>query len=517
MATGSEIGPHDTLGSPELALIALLSEGLHLRGRRHHEAARQCFERAHAQFPESIPARLLLADSLIALCRFGDVLSHIQALPATRQGLLDAARLRWRLGVATLQFVAPDRAACLVAIDVLRALGQHEAVLSRADILLKLDANDHDAQLRRGDALLALDQLEAALDAYGRAAQAAPHDPLLMYNRALCYRRLGDFTSAQALFGQACSLQPDFAEAEVELAHCLLGQGRFSEAWPRYEARWRTAQMRNPIAPSKSAQWQGESLAGKHILLWQEQGHGDTLQFLRFVAPAMAMAARTTLMLAAPLVSLIIAQGWPIDVIAQGSEVPRHDTHCPLMSLPMVMKLGDQIGPRSGYLRVPEALPTVLDGRRPKVGVAWSGRIRDGDARRHMQLGELLPLFEVPVNFVSLQQRVAQKDRQTLAGLVERNFHVPALDDFTETAAWVGQLDLVITVDCVIAHLAGALGKPVWVMLSNSAEWRWQQAGAQSVWYENARLFRQAQRGVWGDVVADVATSLRAWSHDIST
>jgi tetratricopeptide (TPR) repeat protein len=490
MATGNDIGRQDTPDSPEVALVALLNEGLRQRSNRCYDTARLYFARALAHCPSSIPAQLLLAESLIALDRFSDVLPLIQALPETRQGLLDAARLRWKLGAAALQYVAPDRASCLAVIDVLMALGVHDAALMRADILLKLDAGDHEATLRRGDALLALGHPEAALDAYAQATQVAPNNPLLLYNRALGHRRLGDVTTAQALFKQAFELCPDFAEAEVEWAHCLLCLGRFTEAWPRYEARWRTAQMRSVSAPSAAKQWRGESLAGKRVLLWQEQGHGDTLQFLRFVAPVMAVAAHTTLMLAAPLADLVAAQGWPIEVVVQGCEVPVHDVHCPLMSLPMVLGVGDQITHQRAYLQAPEAAPPMLDRDKPLLGVAWSGRIRDEGVQRNMRLAELRPLFDLPANFVSLQQRVPLKDQQALSRLTMQGLHAPLLSDFAETAAWIAQLDLVITVDCVIAHLAGALGKPVWIMLPQAAEWRWQQSGSQSLWYASARLFR---------------------------
>jgi hypothetical protein len=256
----------------------------------------------------------------------------------------------------------------------------------------------------------------------------------------------------------------------------------------------------------------GESIAGKTVLLWSEQGIGDTLQFLRYAPFVRAMGARVIVDVHRELVPLVKTQGLADVVVAAGDPVPAFDVHAPLMSVPFILGTTiDTIPATVPYLRpMPDRVEAwakrlPADGTR-KVGIAWAGaRGHHNDRRRSIAVELLAPLGDVPgVTFVSIQPRSADAPVPP----------IPLLDlgrelrDFADTAALLSQLDLVITVDTSVAHLAGALGRPVWTMLAFAPDWRWMLGREDTPWYPTMRLFRQRSVGDWADVVARVRSAL---------
>jgi hypothetical protein len=275
------------------------------------------------------------------------------------------------------------------------------------------------------------------------------------------------------------------------------------------------------ITPRGFAQplWLGEDdIAGKTILLHSEQGFGDSIQFCRYLPLVAAGGARVILEVEQPLCALMTGLAGTAQVIAKGDALPAFDLQCPLPSLPLAFKTGLETIPSSApYLRVPKhaleywgALLGIKRGLR--IGLAWAGNaVHVRDRERSMRLRDLLPLLDIDATFVSLQKEVRAVDAETLEHCDMLRFD-RELGDFSDTAALILQLDLVISVDTSVAHLAGALGKPVWILLTHAPDWRWLLERDDSPWYPSARLFRQHETREWGSVTMQVREALLAFT-----
>ncbi|MGQ9867065.1 MAG: tetratricopeptide repeat protein [Pseudanabaenaceae cyanobacterium] len=332
--------------------------------------------------------------------------------------------------------------------------------------------------------------------AYARMALTlAPQNGAAYAHLGNAYLDLNELVAAEHCLRTALALAPDLPEGPGNLAIALLKQGKYTEGWQHYEGRWRSPQLDWPAWAT--AVWQGEPV--QHLLLWAEQGYGDTLQFVRFVP--LVRDRVETLTLLAPAALHPVLQG--LGVSLTSAPVP-HDAALPLMSLPGL--LGITLGnlPQPPYL---QAAPVSWPGQR-RLGLVWaSKRDHPTAARRSLPLHLWAPLMTLPnVEWVSLQKEVHPDEASQLTAW---GVHQPELADFGVTAAWVAALDLVVTVDTAVAHLAGALGKPVWILVPWAADWRWLTARDDSPWYPSARLFRQPEPGQWEPVIAQVQTALR--------
>jgi hypothetical protein len=291
--------------------------------------------------------------------------------------------------------------------------------------------------------------------------------------------------------------------------------GDFARGWAGYEWRWKQEQVARYKRDYPQPLWRGsESVAGKTILLYAEQGLGDMLQFCRYAGRVAALGAQVVLEAPPALQPLLSGLRGITKVIAQGTTPPTFDVHCPVTSLPLAFNTtADTIPNQVPYLAADRGRAALwLDKlgakTRPRVGLAWSGNLLP-DPNRSMALADALGLALDGIELVSLQKEVRASDTALLASRRDVRHFGDELKDFADTAALIDAMDMVISIDTSVAHLAGAMGKPLWVMLPYNPDWRWMVEREDCLWYPTARLFRQTAIAQWADVVQRVAAALR--------
>ena len=417
-----------------------------------------------------------------------------------------------------------------------KILGDDRATLARVRAMIGADAlarGQPEAAVRLLDAaaaetptaetLFALSRafrdLDRMVDAEAAARQAlarTPNDSLLHNHLALVLREQGKIDDAITEARQAVTCAPDDAEAHVHLALCLLTAGRYAQGFREYEWRARLREGILPGAHLAAPIWDGGPLAGRTILLVGEQGFGDTLQFCRYAPLVATQGGRVVLAVQAALADLCRSLDGVTAVVASGERLPPFAVHAPLLSLPRLFGTTPATVPATVPYLAADPLRAArwreaLGGSGFRVGIAWQGNPKGAaDRGRSIPLRHFLPLAHAPgVSLVSLQ-----KDHG-----IEQLADVPAdvaildagarCDTFADTAAVVANLDLVIASDSAVAHLAGALGTPVWIALKAAPAWRWGLSGDSTPWYPTARLFRQPRPGDWDGVFAAIADALR--------
>ncbi|HLH91913.1 MAG TPA: tetratricopeptide repeat protein [Xanthobacteraceae bacterium] len=396
------------------------------------------------------------------------------------------------------------RAAALVR------LGRSAEALAALDRILSVQPGHADALGNRGNVHISLNRPDAAIADYDAARRAAGDSAQILTNRAHALRRLDRLAEAVADLLRALKLRPDLAEAHFELALAQLALGDFASGWNEYEWRWATA----AFAPSRrgftSPQWNGtQTLAGRTVLLHAEQGLGDTMQFVRY-APLVAQRGANVILEVQPeLVALLAGTPGVARVLAYGERLPPFDLHCPLMSLPRAFATNEATIPADiPHIRVPPETAARwadrLPAGPPSIGMVWAGRpTHHNDLNRSLPLASLAPLLRRgDLRFVSLQRDARAGDAAILRDLPNVIDAGPDLHDFTETAALISRLDAVVAVDTAVAHLAGALGKPLLLLLPHAADFRWLRGRDDSPWYPSARLLRQDKFGDWSGVLA---------------
>jgi len=381
--------------------------------------------------------------------------------------------------------------------------------------MAELEPTTAEWQFGRASALSALGDHEAALAIFDAALPRQPNHAQAINDRALALSNLGRYEEAFAGFARAAELEPNFAGAHWNEALCRLLLGQFDVGWRKYEWRWKKSEFRKAAHPFRQPRWTGaEDIAGKRILLFGEQGLGDVIQFCRY-APLVAERGASVLVAAHPSLKPLLQTLDAVDgVLGNGEPLPPFDFQCPLMSLPLVFETRvDTIPSRVPYLRTdPLRLRHWSErlGSRSalRVGLAWSGDPRLAhDSQRSIPLDVLRPLFGLNAEFVCLSKFVREGDAQKMQSFGIRHFG-DELTDFAETAALATQMDLVIAVDTSIAHLAGALALPLWLLIADPPEYRWMLEREDSPWYPTARLFRQQTGGDWPAVIARVVRAL---------
>lgn len=392
--------------------------------------------------------------------------------------------------------------------------GAWQASVDAATRALTLQPGHTEALANRGAALRMLGRIEEALADYDMALRGNPRSAEAHNNRGVALAALNRHGEAIEAYTRALELNPAYERARFNRAMSRLVLGDFAEGWKDHESRWSGSEMhRGPRALGGRA-WDGrEDLRGKTLLLHAEQGMGDAIQFSRYARLVRDRGARVILEVHAPLEPLMEGLDGVERVVALGEPLPAFDLHCALMSLPLAFGTRlESIPAQVPYLQVDEthiARFREAPGAGLRVGLAWSGsRTLRNDANRSIALERLAPLAAPGRTLVAVQKDIRDADRAAMASLGVRSFD-EALGDFRDTAALVQSLDLVVSVDTAAAHLAGALGKPVWVLLPFSPDWRWLLDRDDSPWYPTARLFRQPRPGDWDEPIARVAGALR--------
>ncbi len=418
----------------------------------------------------------------------------------------------------------------------LRDLGQPADAVASCDQALALRPHYAEAWSNRGNALSDMNRPSDAKASYERALAESDEFADAWNNLGLTFVDMNRHEDALSCYDRALALAPDATETHWNRALCLLQMGRFEAGWAEYEWRWDRRRIKAGRRAFDAPLWLGDApLAGKTILLHAEQGLGDTLQFCRYAALVAQQGARVVLEVQPELVRLLTGLAGVEQLVEAGQPLPRFDFHCPLLSLPLAL--------RTEVSTIPATTPYLFadhkeserfraritdieseSGGAPmlNVGLVWAGgsrphvpELRRNDSRRSLSFEQLAPIVDVPgVRFFSLQKGPPAAQLELARERHEASRHVidwtGELHDFADTAALVENLDLIVSVDTSTAHLAGAMGKPVWILNRLDTCWRWLLEREDSPWYPSARLFRQPALGDWTSVIDAVAATLAA-------
>ncbi|MBI5279644.1 MAG: glycosyltransferase family protein [Burkholderiales bacterium] len=393
--------------------------------------------------------------------------------------------------------------------NAFKEMGRLEEALASYDRALAIKPQYAGAWSNRGVALQELDRAEEALASCDRALALAPGHAEAHSNRGNALKALNRLDEALASFDNALALKPGYVHAAWNKALALLALGRFEQGWAWYESRWNNEDTGLALRSYPQPRWLGrESLAGKTILLYAEQGLGDTIQFCRYARLVQAQGARVVLEVPAALVPLLQGLAGVDQLLAEGSPLPAFDCQSPLLSLPLAFDTRlDSIPAPVPYLTSSAAKRGAWASRlgqktRPRIGLAWSGRTtHKNDRNRSITLGELAAQLPDDFDYISLQKDLREADQASLPASGIRHF-AHQLRDFTDTAALCDLVDLVITVDTSVAHLAGAMGRQTRVLLPLVPDWRWMTGRNDSPWYPTVRLVRQQAPGDWAGTLS---------------
>src|SRR5262245_26898204 len=431
---------------------------------------------------------------------------HLLAVVETKLGRLKDALTSYDRALA----VRPDDAGTLRNRGVtLHQLKRFDEALASYEQALVVRPDDAGTLSNRGVTLHELKRFEEALTSYDRALAVRPDDAGTLSNRGTTLHELRRFEDALASYERALTLRPDFAEAHWNEAICRLLIGDFNRGWAKFQLR----RKRNLAQP----EWLGSYEIGrKAILLHAEESLGDTIQFCRYVPLVAERAARVILEVQGPLHGAMSTLPAAAQIVARGDPLPDFDIHCPLHSLPLAFGTRlETIPAATPYLRASSQAMMNWNARlgprdRPKIGLVWSGNPKNNiDHKRSMTLSSLLSLLDCDATFVSLQKDFRAGDAAVLKARSDVLHFGDELKDFSHTAALLSNLDLIISVDTSVVHLAGALAKPVWVMLPFIPDWRWLLDRDDSPWYPTARLFRQDDSRSWESVIVRVRAVLQ--------
>jgi tetratricopeptide (TPR) repeat protein len=352
-----------------------------------------------------------------------------------------------------------------------------------------------------------------------RAVRLEPRNAQLLISLALALIDIEEHDRATVCLLRAIGQSPDSALAHLGLAQVLLSRGEMGAGWIEYEWRNKLDTTTNKLPRITSLAWNGMHLPGR-LLVISDQGFGDTIQFARFLPLAAERCQELVLACSEPLLPILSTIAGVSSCQTRWHEIPLHAAHIRISSLAYALQVRSEqeIPAPGGYLKAPTERVAAWKKRfaslprGPRIGFVWKGRPEHpNDRRRSLQLATLRPLLQqTGFRWISMQKLVSKEEAAELTqyGVLDVS---DSLTDLGETAAAIANLDLVITVDTGVAHVAGALGRPVWVMLPTPADWRWLLKRADSPWYASMRLFRQDQPGAWDKVVTDVSAALRDW------
>jgi len=438
-----------------------------------------------------------------------------QGMAVHQRGDLDGAERAYRAALAR----ESEHPLALHYLGVVHhQRGRHAEALPLLERAAALVPREPEFHNNLGLVLAALDRNDAAVAAYRSALEHKPDHATAWNNRGLAEQAMNRLPEAIAAFRRAIALAPAFAHAHWNLALALLAAGEHGEGFREYEWRLRLPELGGRTAQLPVPRWQGEDLRGKTLLLTAEQGLGDALQFVRFASRLAVREVRVIVQARPELRALLATADGVAATVGTDESAPTCDAELPLLSLAHRLGVGGDVGVCGRYLQSDSARQSAVEAAlvrtahmKRRIGVAWAGAPHHrNDRRRSMPLEALAPLFALPdVGWYSLQKGNCAA---RLAQVAAAHDMVPLdqASDFSTTAALIDALDAVVTVDTSIAHLAGALGKPVFVLLPFAPDWRWGIAGDRTPWYPTARLFRQPAIGDWESAVARLRETLAA-------
>jgi len=476
------------------AAFANLGQVLHALKR--DQEALECFDKALALEPQDVAVLNHRGNTLLGLGRPQEALAAFQQVLARAPHHIEAAL---NSGVAQAKLGHPDEA------------------IAAFDRALALAPANPAAHYNRGVALFNLGRHADAIAAHDRALARVPDHAGAWLNRGQALAALNRLDEALASYAKANELRKDHPDTLFNEALALLTSGDYRRGFARYEARWRRSGMPAPRSRGRPL-WLGEyPPSRKTMLIHAEQGLGDSIQFARYVPLLARQGAKVVLEVQPELVTIMARLEGAAAVIARGAAPPPFDLHCPLGSLPLAFHTElASIPAQVPYLAADDPHLAKWSERmgklaRPRIAIAWSGHAAHvNDRNRSIAFAALQPLFGAhsTASFVGIQREVRGSDAGALAAARRVTPVGDALEDFADTAAVIALADLVITVDTAVAHLAGAMAKPVWVLLPFQPDWRWSLGGETTPWYPTARLFRQPAIGDWASVVARVGIEL---------
>lgn len=481
--------------APEFAL-AHFNLGNACRHAGHYDVALECYERALELEPGLVDAALY----------GGAVLEYLSRL--------EEAIARYQLAVD----IAPNDPRALARLgNALNSARHHEQAQLHLEHAARLDPDNVDVLFGLAYAYDAQRYFEAALNVYRKALTLQPDAAHLHNNLAFTLTCLARYDEADDHFTRALQLKPELSEAHHQLGMSALRRGDFRRGWIGYEHRKTTASGLRNYHPLSFPEWRGEPLAGKRVLLAREQGAGDQLQFIRYAAVLHAFGATVDVWTTSELAALF-ARAEGVSRVVTEAPAEGYDFWCRMMSVPRYL-VDLTIPASTPYLFADHYAALAwhqqlafVAGAKKKVGLVWAGNPHHHlDALRSIPLASLEPLASVPdIEWFAIQKGDAEQQLVDVTPRWPVHALGPQLHSFDATAAVISALDLVITVDTSVAHLAGALGKPVWVLLAAQSDWRWMLDGSHCMWYPNARLFRQTGLGTWPDVIDSVRNALIA-------
>ncbi len=487
----AETAYRESLARDRHFVDAALNLGTLLQGSRRAEEAVSVYRDALAVHAESVQLLNNLGNALYGLQRFEEALASYDAAAHHQSDYPEAWNNR---GV------------------VLKTLGRLEEAAESFVKALRCKPDYAEAWGNLGNARKAAGDPAGAVECYQHALKLSPQDAHTYSNLANALQQLGMLDEALEFYEVALSFAPDLAIARWNRGLLQLQRGNYEAGWIDYESGFAAGER--PSRVVAAPRWEGQPLRGRRLLVYAEQGYGDTLQFVRFLAPLRAAGATVVLECQAPLARLLAHAAVADELVVRDRDaVPPVDIQVPLLSLPRWLSTTlDAVPAPDSYVQVdPQWVApwrAMLDGLRGiRVGLCWSVNPEARNSReRSCPLAALAALALPGVDLVSLQTGAAAEE--SVPGEMAVARPDPALDDFAATAALIAELDLVITVDTAVAHLAGALGRPAWVLLPQVADWRWLVGRSDSPWYPSLTLFRQPARGDWSGLIEKVAQAL---------
>jgi len=516
--------------TPKEVANALVTEGLSFISNCNFSQAQKSFEKALIAQPNNFEALHLLGTLFAFLKDYSLALRFLskalEANPNNSNCLYNIGLTLQELKDYTNAIICYDQATaikpdyaeahCQRGFSLQKLIRYDEAIASYTQAVT-INPNYADAFYNLGIVLYKSKHFDEALASYNQAITIRPDYAEAYYNRGITLQEIGVVGQAINSFKKAIALQPDYIRARWNLSLVLLLMGNFEEGWLEYESRWQNKELHGTLGARKFLEplWLGkESLKDKTILLYAEQGLGDTIQFCRYTQSVSALGAKVILEVQPELVTLLNNLEGVHQIIARDSKAPEFDYQCPLLSLPLAFKTTLQNIPSLPRITTRQDQLARWQAHlgakvKARIGIVWSGSVsHKNDHNRSFTLSTLLPYLPSDYEYISLQKEVRDVDKEALSEHGNIKHFGNLLQDFTDTAALCSLMDIIICVDTSTAHLAAALGMPTWLLLPYQPDWRWLLDRDDSPWYPSMKIYRQVKIGDWSSVFENVKSNL---------